>query len=758
MARMREVGTLWIGGALSWLEQLCLKSFVDQGQKITLFSYEDIPNVPAGVIRRDGREVLDTENFIKYEKKDSFALFADLFRLHMIHQNPGMIWVDTDVYCHRPMEYDSDYVMGFELPGQHRVNNAVLGMPADSALMAALLDFTFDQFAIPAFLSSAQINTYRAAAERGEPVHVSQQPWGVWGPLMITHFVHALGLEREVMPLEAFYPVTFPDRMAFVRRASLAAAKITPQTTALHLWASNKRELGLRHNGLAPKGSYLDTLLMKHAVRPEAAPIAGRGKLVFDAGLVGRVDLETVGVFADLGGTGQGLALAAWARWGCKIALVDLDHQGAFCTKASAWVAPYRAFLAKNGVPDNAILVVGDAGQLGKVDLLCNLSGFGDVNKIKHIAPLLDKVLHSDSRMILDIRTGSGGYPFLRRYGHCETLSKREVDGVEVNRVHFRAGDHMGASMTIPVTAPVVTPEVVVPDAPLAPGGFVSGWADVARELAGPNGFYRENPDHSFLYIPRGDTLVVTFDNLDIAMTKREDRRPWGFSFIEKQGWSMLGVMANGWTWYRDRWVSDQFDDLAASGFFKGFKRVVFYGASMGGYAACAFVAACPGADVVAISPQSTLDRRLVPFETRYKTAWGRDFSGPYGDAAEASKAAGRVTILYDPYEPLDAAHVARFEGGNVVALRAPLMGHRLGSSLHQMGILSSVTLGALNGTLTESEFYQALKARKGFVRYQRELFKRALAKGHPGLARKLGRFVLTRGTNRYIRQAMEAM
>ena len=65
MAREREVGTLWIGGPLSWLEQLCLKSFVDKGQKITLFSYEDIPNVPEGVIRRDGREIIDTDDFIK---------------------------------------------------------------------------------------------------------------------------------------------------------------------------------------------------------------------------------------------------------------------------------------------------------------------------------------------------------------------------------------------------------------------------------------------------------------------------------------------------------------------------------------------------------------------------------------------------------------------------------------------------------------------------------------------------------------------
>lgn len=748
MARERQVGTLWIGGALTWLEQLCLKSFVDLGQKITLFSYEQIPNVPDGVICRDGREVLQTETFIKYERKDSFALFADQFRLHMIHKNPGMIWVDTDVYCHRPMDYDSDYVMGFELPGGHRVNNAVLGMPADSKLMRALLDFTADPFAIPPFLSAAQTNTYRAAASKGAPVHVSKQPPGVWGPLMITHFVHALGLQREVMPLEAFYPVTFPGRMTFMRRASLAAGKITDQTTALHLWASNKRELGLRHNGLAPKGSYLEGLLIKHAVRAEAAPISGRGKRVFDAGLIGKVDLDRVAIFADLGGTGQSLALAAWARWGCKITLVDLDHRGVFVDQPSDWVAPYTAFLMQNGVPDTAILRIGSAGQLGQVDLISNLSGFGDVNRIKHIAPVLDVMLHGGSQMILDIRTGSGGYPFLRRYGSCETLSKREVDGVEVTRVLFRAGDHMGAAVVAPVAEP----------AAVAHAGSADSWANVARGLAGPDGFYRENADHSFLYIPRGDTLVVTFDNLDIAMTKREDRRPWGFSFIEKQGWSMLGVMANGWTWYRDGWVSDQFDQLAAAGFFKGFTRVVFYGASMGGYAACAFVAACPGADVVAISPQSTLDRRLVPFETRYKSAWDRDFSGKYGDAAEASKAAGRVTILHDPYEPLDAAHVARFKGANVVPLRAPLMGHRLGSSLHQMGILSSVTLGALNGTLTEADFYRALKARKGFVRYQRELFKRALAKGHPALARKLGRFVLTRGTNRYIRQAMEAM
>jgi hypothetical protein len=440
--------------------------------------------------------------------------------------------------------------------------------------------------------------------------------------------------------------------------------------------------------------------------------------------------------FADMGGTALPLAQAMWARWGCTVTLVHLLPDGTWPDTPEVWVAEYVAGLRMVGVPDDQIVVVTQSADLRAQDVVANIAGFGDAFKIKHLLAYLPALLHPGARMVTDIRKGSGSYPELNKLGTCTTLSQHVAGGKPVTRALF-------------VAAPVIdTPAVAEDDT----------WATLARGLAGETGFYRETADHSFLFIQRSDTLVVTFDNLDIAMEKREDRRPWGFAFIEKQGWSMLGVMAHGWTWYRDAWVSQQFDDLRDSGFFAQFKRVVFYGASMGGYAACAFVAACPGADVVAISPQSTLDKAVVPWETRYTTAWQRDFSGPYGDAAQVSAAAGRVTILYDPYEPLDAGHVVRFTGANVLRLRTPLMGHRLGSSLHQMGILSQITLGALNGTLTELEFYRTLRARKTFQRYQRELFKRALARGRPGLARKLGRWVLTRGDNRYIRKGMLAL
>ena len=738
MMRPREVGTLWIGGSLSWMERLCLQSFVDQGQKITLFSYDPVPDVPEGVIRRDGREILDTADFLKYARKDSFALFADLFRLHMIRHCPGMIWVDSDVYCHRPMTYDSETVLGFELPGRKRVNNAVLGLPADSEILQAMLGFTADLYPVPDFLPPEEQAQLRAARAAGQPVHVSQQPWGVWGPMMLTHYMQHFGLRDQVQPLQAFYPVPYPDRQQFLRRAGVVDLAITGQTTALHLWASNKREIGLRHDGLPPPGSWYDRACRLHGIRPAAVPIASRGRRAFDAALIDKIGPDPVQRFADIGGCARSLALSVHARWDCAVDLIDLDARGRWPDQPSDWVEPYRAALIAHGVPAASIRHIARAEDLAPCDLIANLAGFGDRLKVQHLAPVLGACLTGGTRMLTDIRKGSGAYPFLNSFGSCVTLSTREEEGKTVTRALFTAH------------APAV-PAAAVPEP--------DSWAAIASGLMGPDGFLRDNGQHSFLHVPRSaDTLVVTFDNLDIALGKREDRRPWGYAFIEKQGWSMLGVMAAGWTWYRDPWVADQFDDLAASGFFARYRRVIFYGASMGGYAACAFAAACPGAEVVAISPQSTLNKAVVPWETRYKVAWDKDFSGRYGDAAQATGLAARVTLIYDPYEPLDAGHVARFAGDNLMKLRAPLLGHRLGSSLQQMGILSPIALGALNGTLTRAEFYRLLRARRDFPRYQKELFRKAVERGHPELARRMARHVLAQGDNRFLRRQLQAL
>jgi hypothetical protein len=519
-----------------------------------------------------------------------------------------------------------------------------------------------------------------------------------------------------------------------MRRAELAEGLITSQTTALHLWASNKRQLGNLHDGLPPKGSYLEKLVLEHGITPALAPIKGRGNTTFDGALIDELDLTEVTSVADLTGQARSFVLALYHKFDCDIHLVNTNRRAKFKNEEMPWLAGYTAFLTQNDVDPEKIKIIRAEADLRPVDVLCNLQGFGDQWKTQFLEPFLQRCVHSDTRVFMDVRRGSGAFPFLRQHGSNTALSTREDDGKEVTRIRV-----------------VPNPPEPVADA---------SWDDIAQELAGQEGWYRSSTSgHSFLFVPRDpDTLVVTFDNLDIAMTKREDRRPWGYSFIKDQGWSMLGVLAGGWTWYREPWVYDQFDDLKKSRFFKQFKRVVFYGASMGGYAACAFSPAAPGCDVVAISPQSTVDKKIVPWETRYKTVWDRDFSGKYGDASVVSKAANRVSILYDPYEPLDAQHAARFTGKNVQHLRAPLLGHRLGSSLNQMGILSPIILGALNGTLSSDEYYKLLRTRRSFPRYQRELFNRAVDKGHTSLAKSLGEHILKQNPNRAVRMGLKSL
>ncbi len=432
------------------------------------------------------------------------------------------------------------------------------------------------------------------------------------------------------------------------------------------------------------------------------------------ANTLASLDRDEVDSFADINGKAVDLAIALHQRYGCRIDLIGLNQNGRFSEMPEKDVAAYIDKAREKGVAENAIRTVAARRLVQPYDVIAALDGFGTHHKISGLRHFLGVALHGQSRLVIEVRKGSGSYPFLNKYGGCNTL-------------------------VVPTPGQPGLAILSVEPKPEAAGE----WSKIARELAGRKGFFTDCQDHSFLYVPRGDTLVVTFDNLDIAMTKREDRRPWGFEFIKAQGWSMLGVMANGWTWFRDKAVCDEFDRLRDSGFFRGFRRVVFYGASMGGYAAAAYSAAAPGATVFVISPQSTLDKSVVPWEKRYKNAWGRDFSGPYGDAALSSRQADKVHLMFDPYVVADAAHAARFTGENVKHWRCPLLGHRLGSSLAQMGVLQDIARRAIAGELDERAFYGFLRKRRDFPRYQRELANLALNRGRPDLAARVCRYVL---------------
>src|SRR5476649_1134895 len=102
-----QIQSLWIGGNLSKVEQLCIQSFIDHGHDFHLYAYEDITNAPAKTIIHDAREIIGEEAIFKYQSgwaKGSVSGFADLFRLLMVQKKGGW-WVDMDIICLKEFDF-----------------------------------------------------------------------------------------------------------------------------------------------------------------------------------------------------------------------------------------------------------------------------------------------------------------------------------------------------------------------------------------------------------------------------------------------------------------------------------------------------------------------------------------------------------------------------------------------------------------------------------------------------------------------------
>lgn len=86
------VHMLWVSGELSRLARLSLASFLAQGYRVTLWSYEAEGQGSAGAGWRDASEVLPLEEGARH----NMAHLTSLFRYRLLAEHGG-IWSDMDV-------------------------------------------------------------------------------------------------------------------------------------------------------------------------------------------------------------------------------------------------------------------------------------------------------------------------------------------------------------------------------------------------------------------------------------------------------------------------------------------------------------------------------------------------------------------------------------------------------------------------------------------------------------------------------------
>ncbi|PHQ97903.1 MAG: SAM-dependent methyltransferase [Marinosulfonomonas sp.] len=278
------IGTLWIGPELSWLEQLCLQSFLDHGHEVVLYTYGKVKGVPKGVKIADADDVLPSKKIIRHARTGSPAYHADVFRLHMLKQT-DYIWADTDAFCCQPWDIKKGkHFHGWISDNKPMVNNGVLRLPKTSKTLKAMLKFTSDEYPIPPWYSDQKQKELQDLKNAGKGVHVSLLPWGVWGPDALSWFLKDTGEIKHSKPGHVIYPVPFAITGVTLNpnRAQKARDLIKEDTLSIHFWGRRFRNIAIKYGGEPAEGSYVAELCKRHKIYPEKTAHMMRKPYIID--------------------------------------------------------------------------------------------------------------------------------------------------------------------------------------------------------------------------------------------------------------------------------------------------------------------------------------------------------------------------------------------------------------------------------------------------------------------------------------------
>ncbi len=246
------VQCLWIGRALSPLEQLSIRSFLANGHEVHLYLYEQVEGVPSGTRVRNAERVLPRSSLFLYREHPSYAGFSNFFRYRLLLEKGGW-FVDLDNVCLRPFDFADDYVFSSEavLEGGTKANLGAIKVPAGCDLMADLW-------------------------RQCEAFDVSKLVWGQCGPNLMAESIRRHGLDAFVQPPQAFCPLSWWEWRDLLDPA--AACDPPPEDAyAIHLWNEMWRRAGVDKFAKAAAGSLYARL--QNRFPPARELVTGRSRL-----------------------------------------------------------------------------------------------------------------------------------------------------------------------------------------------------------------------------------------------------------------------------------------------------------------------------------------------------------------------------------------------------------------------------------------------------------------------------------------------
>jgi hypothetical protein len=196
-----------------------------------------------------------------YEGRPSYSGFANWFRYEMLFREGG-VWVDTDVVCLKPFDFQEEIFFGLEQ--FDKVNCAVVGASPGQEIfqfLARQVERPNDFLPYDAAKHKRRklLRRYLKGNKRGNV------KWGETGPVGFTKALHHFGLFDKALPISAFYPVHSTCWTSIFDTAAADPDRYFPDSYAIHIWNEMlRRDPNFRIDAPFPDNSLFEELKRRY--------------------------------------------------------------------------------------------------------------------------------------------------------------------------------------------------------------------------------------------------------------------------------------------------------------------------------------------------------------------------------------------------------------------------------------------------------------------------------------------------------------
>jgi hypothetical protein len=234
-----SMATFWAGRQMPALDRACLASFVSFGYAVTVYSFDRVEGLPAGVTLADAGAIVPPESvhaFI-YGGTPNLSHFSDYFR-YCLFAKTDHTWIDTDMLLLRPITVAADGDL-FAKETDTGICGAIMRIGHDNPHLATLI-------------------------RRTEQLMGSDLVWGATGPRLLNQVMGRAAVLQHAHPQSAFFPMHYDAFWKpFLPSCRDECERLCRDAFSVHLWNNIVVKMGVWKELAPPAGSFLHARLQQ---------------------------------------------------------------------------------------------------------------------------------------------------------------------------------------------------------------------------------------------------------------------------------------------------------------------------------------------------------------------------------------------------------------------------------------------------------------------------------------------------------------